>query len=406
MKTQTAHLNSTAAGTASANNPAHQFAGFGDWFEVFRTGTQTDSEGNSRSWTEADLDSIVANHSSEAAAPLVVGHPKTNDPAYGWTDALKREGDLLLAKATGVADEFAAAVEARHYPKRSVSLVGDGNGGYQLRHIGFLGAVAPAISGLKDITFNGDEASTVYEFAMPDALRETAWGMGSIARALRGLREWIIAKDGIDTADEVLPGYQVDSVQRAETDIQNQLKDEPERSAFSTTNQQDDDMDPQQLQTDLTAANSRATVAETQLAQFQQQQRLSDASTLVGQLVSEGKLLPAHTPGIAEFVASLPNETETAFEFSSGEATTKTTAKKTPHQFMTDLLSSLGKQIQLGADDRAEPDNTPNAQNFNAPAGYTVDQSRAELDRKASEYAAANNCDYLTAVTQVEAAHG
>ena len=33
------------------------------------------------------------------------GHPKTNEPAYGWVEKLKREGGCLYAKYKDVADD-------------------------------------------------------------------------------------------------------------------------------------------------------------------------------------------------------------------------------------------------------------------------------------------------------------
>jgi hypothetical protein len=71
----------------------------GKWIEIFRAGRQTDSTGNTREWTEADLDTIVERYDpARHEAPVVVGHPTDNAPAFGWVEALKREGKTLLAK--------------------------------------------------------------------------------------------------------------------------------------------------------------------------------------------------------------------------------------------------------------------------------------------------------------------
>ncbi|NUQ82944.1 MAG: hypothetical protein HUU10_15175 [Bacteroidetes bacterium] len=131
------------------------------WFEVFRIGKHTDSAGNSREWTEADLDLIVSNYRAEEhEAPIVIGHPKDNDPAYGWVEALKREGSILLAKAKQVVPEFAEAVKSGLFKKRSISLYPD----MTLRHVGFLGAVPPAVKGLADLQFADKEIPVVIEF--------------------------------------------------------------------------------------------------------------------------------------------------------------------------------------------------------------------------------------------------
>lgn len=131
-------------------------------FEIFKTGTHTDASGNTRDWTEADLDKIAANYNAEVhEAPIVVGHPKDNSPAFGWIEKVFREGDTLFAAAKDVINEFADAVQQGLYKKRSISLYPDGT----LRHVGFLGGMPPAVKGLKDLNFNEDgEPLTTIEF--------------------------------------------------------------------------------------------------------------------------------------------------------------------------------------------------------------------------------------------------
>lgn len=137
------------------------------WIEIFKVGTHVDAQGRTRQWTHEDLDQMVARYNEgDHEAPLVLGHPKENGPAYGWVEALKREGDLLLAKPKQVAKKLKAWVEEGRYKKRSISLYPD----LTLRHVGFLGAFPPSVKGLKDLAFNEaqeGEAPQVYEFATP-----------------------------------------------------------------------------------------------------------------------------------------------------------------------------------------------------------------------------------------------
>jgi hypothetical protein len=70
------------------------------WFEIFKAGTHQDSAGNERTWSEEDLDTIVSKYNpAEHEAPIVIGHPTDNAPAWGWVEGLKREGTRLYAKA-------------------------------------------------------------------------------------------------------------------------------------------------------------------------------------------------------------------------------------------------------------------------------------------------------------------
>ncbi len=118
------------------------------WQQVFKTGTHTDSSGNTRTWTREDLDKIVslyAERGGEDRAPAVIGHPRSDSPAYGWAMELKRDGDLLFAKIKPTVKEFVGWVNKKMYNKISIALRPD----LSLRHIGFLGAAAPAVKGLK-----------------------------------------------------------------------------------------------------------------------------------------------------------------------------------------------------------------------------------------------------------------
>lgn len=77
-------------------------------------------------------------------------------------------------------------------------------------------------------------------------------------------------------------------------------------------------------------------------------QRLADAKTVVTGLVNEGKLLPASTVGLVEFLASLPSGAESVFEFSQGEGATAETKKVQPYEFMIGHLKQLPKAVRLG----------------------------------------------------------
>ena len=141
-----------------------------NWIEIFKAGTHTDSRGRQRTWTTADLDKMVASYNpSDHEAPAVIGHPKDNHPAYGWASELKRAGVLLMAKFKQVVPEFAQMVERGMFKKRSIRVLADG----RLGHVGFLGAVPPAIKGLKDIEFAQDEENFDYDYQEEDTNMKT-----------------------------------------------------------------------------------------------------------------------------------------------------------------------------------------------------------------------------------------
>ena len=148
------------------------------WIDICRAGTWRDIAGREVAIDEARLDRIVAEHAAADPAPVVVGHPEADAPAYAWIESLRRVGDRLQAKLRDIAGPFREAVEAGHYAGRSIALQGD-----TLRHLGFLGGRAPAVPGLAPtcfasapetvITFadGAAEASQQSSEAQPDSLR-------------------------------------------------------------------------------------------------------------------------------------------------------------------------------------------------------------------------------------------
>jgi hypothetical protein len=145
------------------------------WIEVFKSGTQTDSAGNSKAWSEEDLKKIVNtyNNQSEHEAPIVIGHPDTDAPAYGWVEKLKAAGNTLFAKVKQLNKEFKELVNSGTYKKRSISLYPS----LLLRHVGFLGAAPPAIKGLKDVKFEDDKTPTNYDLELDLSFSEDEPGI-------------------------------------------------------------------------------------------------------------------------------------------------------------------------------------------------------------------------------------
>ncbi|MCD8024743.1 MAG: hypothetical protein LUE64_04340 [Candidatus Gastranaerophilales bacterium] len=147
--------------------------------EIFKTGVHTDSKGNKREWTIADLETIKQKFDNvHKEVPICAGHPKSNSPAYGWFDKLKIAGNTLLASFKDVQPEFKEAVKKGLFKARSLSLAPD----LTLRHLAFLGAQAPAIKGLEPFCFESGEndiciesncQGEVFELAMSKRKNET-----------------------------------------------------------------------------------------------------------------------------------------------------------------------------------------------------------------------------------------
>lgn len=192
-----------------------------DTIQCFKAGSHVALSGAMLAFSAADLDATARAYDPALhEAPLVVGHPRTDGPAYGWVGALAHEANALEALPRQVNPEFAAMVNTGAFKKVSAAFWAPdapGNpvpGVYYLRHIGFLGAAAPGVQGLRTPQFAGSDDGVVEFSAWADADNASLW---------RQLRDWMLAKFGQDEADRVLPAYLIGSVER---DAQQEIADE------------------------------------------------------------------------------------------------------------------------------------------------------------------------------------
>ena len=119
--------------------------------------------GRALTFTRHDLELMAAAYDpGKLRAPLVIGHPRNDSPAYGWVERLKVVADRLIAYPADVASTFAELVNAGRYKKISASFLMPDSpsnpvpGVYYLRHVGFLDAQPPAVKGLGDASFMDD----------------------------------------------------------------------------------------------------------------------------------------------------------------------------------------------------------------------------------------------------------
>lgn len=136
---------------------------------IARIGTFTSNEGIAVSFGAADLAAAAAAYDPVAdPAPLVVGHPRLDDPAYGWVAGLAVQDGELVAMPDKVEPSFAEMVREGRFPKVSARFYPPTHpanpkpGAWYLKHVGFLGAHAPGIKGLGTVQFaDADDAGAV-----------------------------------------------------------------------------------------------------------------------------------------------------------------------------------------------------------------------------------------------------
>lgn len=338
----------------------------GQWIEIFRAGRQTDSTGNTREWTEADLDAIVAKYNPAAhEAPVTVGHPTDNAPAFGWVEALKREGKLLLGKFREVMPAFEEAVKTGRYKKRSISLYPD----LTLRHVGFLGAMPPAVKGLADIAFSDDDQAITIDFS--------DHRMSTVGRVLRRLREYIIGSAGVDEADRIVSDWELDSLTAPAPE--ETVESLPVNPSFS---EEDKTMkNTVELQAELDQAVAKvAEFSERVTALEAENRQLKDAAAATATAAREAefaafcdalptRIAPAMRPAVIAHMHALADKEPMEFQENGATVT------KTPLAVYQESLKALPEVVSFS--ERATKDK----------AGETVDLTKPEaIAAKAAEF--------------------
>lgn len=201
---------------------------------IFKPGKWTAMSGESIEFSAADLAAAAqAFDPTVAKAPIVIGHPATDDPAQGWVSALVANAQGLFAKPAQVNPAFADAVRSGSYGTVSAKFYRptDANnpkpGVWYLRHVGFLGAAAPGVKGLDSPGFAGAEDGVCFQ----EGMAFSEWDDVTNAGLWRNLREWLLVKFGVDEADKVLPNYDVSAL---ELGAQDEVREAAAEAAVAT----------------------------------------------------------------------------------------------------------------------------------------------------------------------------
>ena len=102
--------------------PSAQPAALPAGIEIFKAGRHIDDAGVEHVFTDADVAGMAAAYNpAQREAPLCIGHPKDNKPAWGWVQALQTRAGSLLMDTRDVIPAFAELVNAKQYKKRSAS---------------------------------------------------------------------------------------------------------------------------------------------------------------------------------------------------------------------------------------------------------------------------------------------
>jgi hypothetical protein len=327
-----------------------------DPIEVFFPGRHQPAQGEPVTFTEADLRRAAEVYDPALhRAPLVVGHPQTDDPAYGHVDRLVYDEQAaggagrLVARPAEVEDAFCElvrsgrllAVSAAWYtPTSPVNPV---PGAWYLRHVGFLGAQPPALKGLKrpTVKFSDAEEGVVVFGDWADEQNAGLW---------QRMREWLIGKFGLAEADQAVPSYLVDTLKREAL----QPATEPAAKPASIYSEPGAPV-TQQTTAPNPADAARAAELDRREAEIKAREdalalgkRQAEYGEFADGLVKAGRLLPAHRAGVVAVLASLVKEQ--VVEFTEGDKPVQRPAVEVLKEFLAAL------PVQVDFSERARDD--------------------------------------------------
>lgn len=318
-----AHGLDTTNFTKKYVNDAEHAEATSPWIEIFRAGDYR-PQGKTLI-TRSDLEQVIRNYDpSFHEAPVCVGHPKDNLPAYGWIDRLALDGDTLLAKERQVDPNFDEARKAGRYKKRSAAFYQDAAGKVTgLRHVAYLGAQPPEVKGLQDVKFeDGDRKFIEMNFGEEESMAADE------SKILDGLKAFFAEK---------FPGMfgGGSAATFSEADVR-RISTEAATAAAAPLQTKITELETS-LKTQTTAFSER----ETKIANAETKQRGLDA---MNKLKAAGKWIPAYNAQGLDVVFDELAKTTTTVTF--GEGDKKKTV--TPLDMLVTFLEGLPKIVPGG----------------------------------------------------------
>lgn len=379
----------------------------GAWLEVFKSGTHTSASGVEKTYTDDDLTSIANTYNAqkEHEAPLVIGHPETDAPAYGWAKEMKVVGNRLLAYVGQVSDDVVDAVDKGLYKKVSIALYPGG----LLRHIGLLGAVPPAVKGLAPVQFAAGMEFDEYIWATDETR------MPIVARVISAIRDFLIEKFGLELADRTIDKLDIEALtSRAESKLivvdENNKAASPQASFNENKQKEELEMDEikklieeltkkftdqfnevfGQITEIKTSMVSQKETSDKMLKKTARDAQQVAFAAFCEQLIAEGKVLPAEKDGMIEQYSDLLSA-EDGLTFAEGD--------KRPAEKMMDRLKQrpiiIAKTAQQFADGKKiAPLDKKDIPDAFSEVGDKLDTASVEVDKQIRAYAEQNKVSY------------
>lgn len=351
-------------------------------------------QGGQIAFSDSDLAATAAAYDpAKHEAPIVIGHPTLDAPAYGWVGKVLAKSGELDVTAEQVDPVFAELVAAGRYKKISAAFYLPDSpsnpvpGVYYLKHVGFLGAQPPAIKGLRQASFAANEEGVV-EFA--------DWADMQNAGLWRSLRDFFIGKFGLEDADKAIPNW---SIQNLEDSAR--ANDAPVPFAEPTTQPPTPKKEPTTVTDEekakLEAENSqmKKRLAELEAKQKADEKARQEAehTAFAESLTKHGKLEPKRVPVVVAALNAFASGETVTF----GEGDNKTSLAEEFKALLTDRqpVITFG---EIATIDKVSGQPLQDTAHFGE---HNVDADRMAQDGAIRKHMAEHKVDYPTAARAI-----
>lgn len=266
------------------------------WIDLFKVGTHTDSSGSSRQWSESDLKAIVDKYNNQSAenkhrAPAIAGqhHENENLAAYGWVKQLKYENGHLWGEFTELEPEFVKMVNNGRFGTVSIALYPN----QVLRHVAFLGAVPPALKGLKTPKFS-EATGTLLTYQIKKQIKQFSESKSmDIDEFIKALVDAVKATDGDEVATNI------------------RAKAEELKGNF---NKPSEAPKPEESKPSFSETPEGKRIKELEMKLYNQEN-----STFFSEMLKSGRLLPKQLPALETILNGTFNDSR-KLQFSEGKS--------------------------------------------------------------------------------------
>lgn len=288
--------------------------------------------------------------------PFVKGHPKDDDPAYGWGEKEKLfiddNGHLKLETVEeDYQPEFLEQLKKKLFGPLSIKLRPTD---LSVKHIGFFGAVPTAVTGLepafsetdkiqnkektvelqfKSCNITENENEFVIEFA---ELETSRYQLSSVQEIFRNLKNHLIETLNLEKANQLMPEYLLANINEPlriyETD-KNSFKELPTTKKVEDTMLTQAEIDAleekakkaDQLEKENKKLQSKVSEFEEQIEFSEQEKKFNTALAFCESEDAKKRLTPAMQTRVAHLLSSLDNE-ESVLQFKEEKKDVKVNA--------------------------------------------------------------------------------